>query len=80
MKCTYCGTENPGAGYKGPCPSCPANASQDKYEKSIYGVAKQLAEALEHTETRLNQIPHRYIDTDWDMIRAAKKAYTEYKK
>ena len=38
------------------------------------GTVALLLRALKHAETRLNQIPHRYDDTDFRLIREAIQA------
>ena len=49
-------------------------------EKKKKDIVTQLGDALQHAEDRLNEIPHKYEDTDFEQIREALKAYKEYKR
>ena len=57
------------------CPACWHHVKKllNREESHLTVIAK-LVEALNHAESRLNDIPHSYDDTNFALIREAKQA------
>jgi hypothetical protein len=81
MKCKYCNgngyllEDNDEYGVRiEKCDACERFASDAEASEHVFNLAstcKELVAALEHAYERLNAIPHRYKDTDFQQIRTA---------